>query len=176
MRRRALLTALAVGVSVAAGCLNRGSGTSDTSNRSQTNADSAADAPAFDVDDDAPGAFVLLRNQPQDPNGIVVGDEFDVGVVLGNAGGEPVTGDVRVRLVAPTGEGDGNGDEDENVQTATIAVDGDDELPAGAARFFTTGPFDATVAGDWKLTAESGIKRVHRAYDPIIEVEERPDD
>lgn len=54
-------------------------------------------------------------------------------------GGEPGTGAVDVELVPPT--------EAAAVQTAPIVVDGDDEIPPGAARFFTAGSFEAMVAG-----------------------------
>ncbi|MFC4438843.1 MULTISPECIES: hypothetical protein [Natrialbaceae] len=164
MRRRALLTSLPVGVPIIAGCL---SGTS-ADDESTTETDTGSDAPNFKVDEDAPGEFILLRNQPQEPSGVTVGDTFEIGVVLGNAGGESITGEVSVELVPPN--------EGEDVQTAAIVVEGDDEIPSGAARFFTTGSFEATVAGDWELVAGPGIGQVHRAYDPIVIVEERPHD
>jgi hypothetical protein len=157
MRRRALLTSLPVGVSVLAGCLG-----------STTESNTASDAPEFGTDEDAPGEFILLRNQPQQPDGVTVGDEFEIAVVLGNAGGESITGEVSVELVPPN--------KDEDTQTATVIVEADDEIPSGAARFFTTGLFEATVAGDWELNAGSEIGQVHQSYDPIITVQERPSD
>lgn len=167
MRRRALLTSLPVGISVIAGC-SSGFSTDGSDDGTATGTDTGSDAPEFEVDEDGPGEFVLLRNQPQEPNGVIVGDEFEIGVVLGNAGGEPVAGDVGVELVPPN--------EDETVQTATVAVEGDDEIPSAAARFFIAGPFDATVAGDWELDPGPGIGRVHQTYDPRVVVEERPED
>ena len=164
MRRRTLLTSVPVGLSIIAGCLDIGDDTDGSDDG--VNEDVAADAPAFAVDEDAPGAFTLLRIQPQEPGGVTDGDEFDIGVVLGNAGGEPVTGEADVELVPPT--------DDEAVQPATVVID--DELPSGAARFFTTGPFEATVPGDWELTAGSGIDRVHPEYDGTVAVGERPED
>jgi len=157
MRRRAFLTSLPVGVSVLAGCLG-----------STTESNTASDAPEFEADEDAPGEFILLRNQPQEPDGISVGDEFEIAVVLGNTGGESITGEVSIELVPPN--------KDEDVQTATVVVEGDDEIPSGASRFFTTGLFESTVAGDWKLNAGSEIGQVHQSYDPIITIQERPDD
>lgn len=166
MRRRALLTGFTIGLATIAGCLNRGTSTGDTDNGTDTETDAASDSPEFEVDEDAPGEFVLLRNQPQEPGDIIVGDEFEIGVVLGNAGGEPITGEVSVELVPPN--------EDEDAQTATVVVEGDDEIPSGAARFFTTDSFEATVAGDWELIAGSEIAQVNQTYDPIVTVEERP--
>jgi len=157
MRRRALLTSLPVGVSVLAGCLG-----------STTESNTASDSPVFEADEGAPGEFILLRNQPQQPDGVTVGDEFEIAVVLGNAGGESITGEVSVELVPPN--------KDEDVQTATVVVEGNDEIPSGAARFFTTGLFEATVAGEWELNAGSEIGLVHQSYDPIIAVQERPND
>lgn len=157
MHRRALLTSLPVGVSVLGGCLG-----------STTESNTASDAPEFEVDEDAPGEFILLRNQPQQPDSVTVGDEFEIAVVLGNAGGESITGEVSVELVPPN--------EDEDVQTATVVVGADDEIASGAARFFTTGSFEATVAGDWELNAGSEIGQVHQSYDPRITVQERPND
>ena len=142
MRRRALLAGLPVSISLVSGCL---SGEIDD-DESATETDTASDAPEFEVDADAPGEFILLRNQPQKPEGITVGDEFEIGVVLGNAGGESITGEATVELRPPNG--------DEDVQTATIVVEEDDGLPSGAARFFTTGLFEATVAVDILHTTE----------------------
>ncbi|WP_306056572.1 hypothetical protein [Natronococcus wangiae] len=167
MRRRALLTGLPVGVLIIAGCLSD-STTDDTDDNASNEADTDSDAPEFEVDEDAPGEFILLRNQPQEPNGVTVGDEFETGVVLGNAGGESIAGEVGIELVPPN--------EDEDVQTASIVVQGDDEIPSGAARFFTAGLFEATVAGDWELIAGSEIEHVHRTYDPIVTVEAHPAD
>ncbi|WP_228434546.1 hypothetical protein [Natrarchaeobaculum aegyptiacum] len=167
MRRRALLTTLPVSASIIAGCLNS-SNTDNTGDEDTAETDTTSDAPQFEVDEDAPGEFILLRNQPQEPGGVTVGDEFEIAVVLGNAGGESITGEVDVELVPPN--------EDSGVQTATIVVDDDDEIPSGAARFFTTGLFEATVAGDWELIAGTGIGQVYQTYDPIVTVEERPDD
>jgi hypothetical protein len=135
---------------------------------STTESNTASDAPEFGTDEDAPGEFILLRNQPQQPDGVTVGDEFEIAVVLGNAGGESITGEVSVELVPPN--------KDEDTQTATVIVEADDEIPSGAARFFTTGLFEATVAGDWELNAGSEIGQVHQSYDPIITVQERPSD
>ncbi|ELZ01787.1 hypothetical protein [Natrialba asiatica] len=135
---------------------------------SNTGADSSNTEPEFEVNEAEPGAFILLRNQPQDPNGITVGDEFEIGVHLGNPGGEPATGDVSVELAPPN--------EEASVQTASTSVAGEEEIPPGEARFFTLGQFDATVAGDWKLTAASGIEQVSDGYDETIEVKERSGD
>lgn len=153
MRRRALLTSLPVGVSVLAGCLG-----------SVSESNNAADAPAFEANKDAPGEFILLRNQPQQE--VTVGDEFEVAVVLGNAGGESITGEVSVELVPPSN--------DEDVQTATVVVEDGDALASGAARFFIAGLFEATVVGDWELNAGAGIEQVHESYDPTITVREQP--
>jgi len=167
MRRRALLSTLPVSVPIIAGCLSSSSA-DNTGDEATNETDTASDAPGFAVDEDAPGEFILLRNQPQEPNGVTVGDEFEIAVVLGNAGGESITGEVSVELVPPN--------EDEDDQTAPIVVEGAEEIPSGAARFFTTGLFEATVTGDWELIADSGIGQVHQTYDPTVTVEERPDD
>ncbi len=173
MRRRALLTGLTVGSAAIAGWMTRGASSITDSVGSMdvgasTGADSSNTEPKFEVNDADPGAFILLRNQPQDPNGITVGDEFEIGIHLGNPGGEPATGEVSVELTPPN--------EDESVQTASTNIDGDAEIPPGEARFFTLGRFDATVAGDWELTAASGIEQVSDSYDKTIEVKERSDD
>lgn len=160
MRRRTLLAAVAIGLPALSGCFDSNTETTDES--------AGADAPEFDVTADAPGTVILLRQQSQAPNGIRVTDDFEIAVALGNAGGEPVGDDVSVDLLPPT--------DDESVQSATIVVDGDDELPSGAARFFTVGPFEATVAGDWELTGGPEIERVHPEYDGTVTVDEQPSD
>lgn len=164
MRRRTLLTGLPVGGSLLAGCLNG----SNSNTGTEASTDTASDAPDFEIDDDVPGAFILLRNQPQEPNGVTAGDEFEIGVVLGNAGGEPLSGELSVELIPP------NEETDADAQTATIVVEDDNAIPSGAAKFFTTGLFEATVAGDWELVAGPEIEQVHPTYDPIITVEELP--
>ncbi|WP_254769400.1 hypothetical protein [Salinilacihabitans rarus] len=164
MDRRGYLTGVTIGIVGIAGCSDSlGNANSDTRNAGTEN--TGADTPEFEVDDDAPGTVILLRQQPQNPNGVVVGDEFEIAIVLGNAGGEPVSTDVSVELGPPT--------DDEPAQMATVAVD---ELPAGAARFFTAGPFAATVAGDWELTAGPEIDRVYPEYDGIVTVEDQADE
>ena len=156
MRRRSLLASIPVGLSTTAGCLSRGASSGADNNNE----------PEFEVDEGASSAFILLRNQPQDSNGIVMGDEFEIGIHLGNAGGESATGEVSVKLTPPNENG--------TVQTATFVVDGDDAIPSGEARFFTFGWFEATVAGDWELTAASGIEQIHQSYNKTIKVGERP--
>lgn len=164
MYRRVFIAGSTVGLATVSGCLNPLTRTDNTAtDDTDTN---FADAPEFSADEDTPGRFVLLRNQPQDPNGVFVGDRFEIAIVLGNGGGEPVSGEVDVELRPPN--------DAEAVQTATGVVD--DELPPGAATFVDTGVFEATAAGDWELAAGSGIEQVHRAYDPTVTVEERPDD
>jgi hypothetical protein len=152
MKRRQFVSALAVGVlPVASGCSSR-SIVADAST-----ADTVSDAPTFEADPTAPPAFVLLVNQPQAPNGLVVGDTFDTSVALGNIGGEPLAGEAEVELHSPA---DGS-----PRQSATITVAPGEPLPAGAARFFRVGPFDADVAGTWELVAGTGIDRTHPEYD-----------
>lgn len=159
MRRRPLLTGITTGFAILAGCMNR---------ETSTGANSSNNEPTFEVNEDTPSSFILLRNQPQNPNGILVGDEFEIGIHLGNAGGETASGEISIKLTPP--------DEDGPIQTATFRVDGDDAIPSGEARFFTFGRFEATVTGDWELTAASGIDQTHHEYDEIIEVRERSDD
>ena len=166
MHRRALLASVPVGLLTVSGCLGRESETGTTGETDGENVDSGSDAPAFEVDEDAPGTVMLLRHQPQEPGGVVVGTEFDSAVALGNAGGDPITGEITVELVPPV--------DDEATQPATVVVD--DALPSGGARFFTAGPFTATVTGDWELEPESGVDRIHPAYDGTVVVEDRPDD
>lgn len=166
MRRRTLLTGLTVSASLLAGCLN--SSSSNTDAEASTEMDTASDAPDFESDDGVPGEYILLRKQLQQPNGVTVGDEFEIGVALGNAGGESLSGEVSVELIPPTEETDAD------PQTATIVVEDDNTIPSGAAKFFTTGLFEATVAGDWELVAGPEIELVHQTYDPIITVEELP--
>jgi hypothetical protein len=136
--------------------------TENEDNEATAKTDTAFDAPDFEVDKDTPGEFILLRNQPQVPNGVAVDDEFEIAVVLGNVGGTPIVGEASIKLIPPN--------EDEDVQTTTIVIEENDEIPSGAARFFVTGLFEATVASDWELIANSGIEQFHQTYDPVVPV------
>lgn len=66
---------------IIAGCLSDYR-TDNTAEEATTETNTASDAPEFEVDDDGPGEFILLRNQPQEPNGATVCDEFEIAVVL----------------------------------------------------------------------------------------------
>lgn len=164
MYRRTYLVGSTIGLTSIAGCLNF---TATSNNGGPSGSDTGADAPQFRADEDAPGTFILLRQQPQNPNGIVVGDEFETAIVLGNAGGEPVSGEVSVELIPPN--------DNEAIQTATVIIDVANELPSGAAGFFTIGLFEATVAGDWELTAGPEIEQIHPEYIGTIKVKDQSD-
>lgn len=152
MHRRSLLIGTTVSFATISGC--------QSDFRENTNK-----KPEFGINEDAPGTFILLRNQPQNPNGIVVGDEFKIGLHLGNAGGAPASGEISVKFSPPNEEVDD--------QTANFVVEDDNAIPSGEARFFTFGSFEATVAGDWELTAASGIEQIHQSYDNTIKVKEQ---
>lgn len=94
----------------------------------------------------------MVRSPPESAT-VVIGDEFDSPVVLGNAGGAAISGVVSVELVAPTAG--------EAVHTATIVVRADDDSPSGAAMVVTVGSVDSTVAGEWHLSPGSEIDCVH---------------
>ena len=161
MNRRALLAYLgAASTTALAGCLNF------TGSAQTPQEDTSADAPSFNVRNDGSGGFILLRIQPQTPNGLFRGDEFKMGVVLGNTTNEPLTGEVSVELVLKAG--------DEPLQAASITLTADDSLPSGAARFFRAGPFLATVVGEWELVAGTNIAQVHSSYDGTVTVQPQP--
>ena len=161
MKRRTLLISLGVGITTAVtGCLNF-TGSSQTQQE-----DTAEDAPSFTTREDGSGGFILLRIQPQTPNGPFRGDEFEIGVVLGNTTSKSLTGEVTVKFV-PSSE---NG----STQTASISVVGKDSIPSGAARFFRAGPFQAATVGDWELIAGTNIAQVHPSYDGTVTVQPLP--
>ena len=163
MDRRDYLAGVTIGMAGIAGCLDITGIFPNSQNVSGE--DTGRNSPVFEANEDDPGMFILLRQQPQDPNGIVVGDSFEIGLVLGNAGGEPVTGDVSVELNPPN--------DDEATQTATVVVD--DKIPSGTANMFIAGPFDATIAGDWALIAGPEIERVSPEYDEKVSIENHSD-
>ena len=161
MDRRALLGSLGIGLTTTlAGCASKAIGDATSA------LDEARDAPTFNADEDGPGKFILLTAQPQIPNGIFLHDEFDITIVLGNAGGEPLTGEVVVELVSSA--------EDVSSQTASVTIGEDEAIPSGAARFLRTGPYQAIAVGNWELTAGTEITQVHPEYDGTFEVKERP--
>ena len=163
MNRRTFLVGLGAASTMAlAGCLNF-TGSARTSEE-----DASADAPSFPVRDDGSGGFVLLRIQPQTPNGLFRGDEYEIGVVVGNTASEPLTGEITVELVPRAGDG--------LPQPASITVTADNPLLSGAARFFRAGPFRATVVGEWELVAETNIAHVHSSYDGTVTVQPQPSD
>lgn len=162
MNRRALLSSLGIGATtVLAGCLNF-----TASAQPQQQADSAVDAPTFTPRNDGTGGFILLRTQPQAPNGVFRGEEFEMGVVLGNTATETLSGEVTVELVPSM--------EDEVTQTARITVTDEDAIPAGAARFFRVGSFRATAVGEWELVAGNNIAEVHPSYDGAVTIRPHP--
>jgi hypothetical protein len=157
LNRRTFGKILAIGLATAlSGCLS-------TSTSSEV-----ADAPTFNVDENAPSESILLAAQPQAPNGIVLYDEFEIAIALGNTGGEPLTGDFGVELVPSA--------DDASSQPGSVTIDENEALPSGAARFFRVGPFKASSVGGWELTAGPGIVQVHPEYDGRLTVEQRPDD
>jgi len=161
MKRRTHLISLGVGITTAVtGCLNF-TGSSQTQQE-----DTAEDAPSFTTREDGSGGFILLRIQPQTPNGPFRGDEFEIGVVLGNTTSKSLTGEVTVKFV-PSSE---NG----STQTASISVVGEDSIPSGAARFFRAGPFQAVTVGDWELVAGTNISQVHPSYNGTVTVQPQP--
>jgi len=161
MKRRTLLVSLGVGTTTAVtGCLNF-TGSSQTPQE-----DTAEDAPSFTTREDGSGGFILLRIQPQTPNGPFRGDEFDIGVVLGNTTNKPLTGEVTVEFVPSA--------EDGSTQTASVSVIGEDSIPSGAARYFRAGPFQATTVGDWELVAGANIAQVHPSYNGTVTVQPQP--
>lgn len=162
MNRRILLGNLGFGLTITlAGCVSEAVGDNTTAS------DEARDAPAFNVDEDGPGEFILLTAQPQAPNGIFLHDDFEIAIALGNAGGEPLSGEVVVELISAA--------EDVSSQTASVTIGEEESIPSGAARFFRSGPYEATTVGNWELTAGSGIAQVHPEYNATFEVKERPE-
>ena len=162
MERRALLGSLGFALTTTlAGCVSTAFGANTSAS------DETRDAPTFNADGDGPGEFILLTAQPQAPNGIFLHDEFEIGIALGNAGGEPLSGEVVVELIPAA--------EDISSQTASVTIGEDEAIPSEAARFFRTGPYQATGVGNWELTAGPEIAQVHPEYDGTFEVKERPD-
>jgi hypothetical protein len=162
MNRRALLGSLGFGLTTTlAGCVAGAFGDSTSAS------DEARDAPTFNADEDGPGEYILLTAQPQAPNGIVLHDEFEIAIALGNTGGEPLSGEVTVEIIPST--------DDVASQTASVTIGKDEKIPSGAARFFRTGPYKATSVGNWELTAGPEIAQVHPEYDGTFEVKERSD-
>lgn len=160
MERRIFLSGVTSCVVITAGCADSDDSGGESDNGE--NIESSADAPSFEVDDESAGTFILLRNQPQESDDIIEGDEVEISVYLGNTGGEPVTGEVVVELVPPTESG--------GSQTDTILIEEDEGLPSGAARSFIVGPFTMTTSGNWVLIASSGVEETHQQYDPEISV------
>lgn len=161
MNRRTFLVSLgAASTTTLTGCLDF------TASRQTQQEDTSADVPSFTVRDDGSGGFILLRIQPQTPNGLFRGDEFDIGVILGNSSNEPLTGEATVEFVPDAGDG--------SPQAASITVPADDSLPSGAARFFRMGPFLATMVGEWELIAGTNIAHVHSSYDGAVTVQPQP--
>lgn len=160
MKRRGCLAGLAIGVGTLSGCTSI---FPSTESRTSGEDESAGDGPQFSVDETAAGAFKLLRKQVQTPSGVSVGDSFEIGIVLGNAGGDPIAGEVTLELIPPN--------DDQDVQTDTLEVESADEIPSGAAKFYVIGAFQATVAGTWELIAGPDIEQVHSQYDGRIVIE-----
>jgi hypothetical protein len=162
MKRRALLGSLGLGLATTlTGCLG------DTIGDSTGSSNESSDAPRFEVDENSPGEFILLAAQPQAPNGIYLHDEFEIGIVLGNIGGEPLSGEVVVELVPSVA--------DVPSQTASVTISADETLPSGASRFYRTGPYQATAVDSWELVARSGITRVDPQYEGKIKINDRSD-
>lgn len=160
MNRRTLLGSLGIGLTTTlAGCA------SETFRDSTS--DEARDAPTFDADEEIPGEYILLTAQPQSPNGIFLHDEFEIAIALGNAGGDPLTGEVVVELLPSA--------DDVSSQIASVSIGETEKIPFGAARFFRTGPYQATAVETWELTAGPEIAQIHPEYDGTIEVKELPD-
>lgn len=129
--------------------------------RTGVSGENLSDAPRFEVDEAAPGKFILLRHQPQTPSTIRVGEEYEIAAVLGNAGGEEVHGEVEFTLESPAGD----------ATTETLTVPATEALPPDGARFYIVGPFSFDTDGEWSFTASSGVARVHSEYDETISVE-----
>ena len=98
---------------------------------------------------------------------IVLHDEFEIAIALGNAGGEPLSGKFSLELLPET--------DDVSSQIASVTIDEDENIPSGAARFFRTGPFQATAVGKWELAAGPEIAQVHPEYDGTLVVKELSD-
>lgn len=122
--------------------------------------DEDSDIPSFEVDETAPGEFVLLRHHLQSSEE-QADDEGEIIVVLGNAGGDDVDGEMTFALESP----------DSEVTTETLTVPTSEPLPSGAAQAYTVGSFTFKTAGEWSFTATDGIADVHSAYDETITIE-----
>lgn len=165
MNRRALLATVAGGTTATIlGIAVRNPFALDLDPVIQTEAENESrSAPRFEVDESAAGRYILLRMQPQDPvphSGATVGEPFEIGIVVGNAGGEPATGSVTVEFVPPN--------DDESAETVTLKPE---ETPSGATRFLITEPFEPTVEGEWRVVAGDGFADVHPQYDGTITVD-----
>lgn len=166
MKRRTLIGSLPAGfIAIVSGCLSGRNGTIGGSNSSS---DNAIDAPRFEANQNIPAKPILLTAQEQAPNGLVIGDEFDIAIAIGNAGGSTLSGEYTLRLLPPT--------DSEPSQSDTLTISGENTISSGAARFFRIGPFNATATGIWELVAGPEIERVHSEYDGTFTVNERSDD
>lgn len=167
MSRRQLIVSGSTGVGVLlAGCLStedspQTAGPSGPT-RTKESENDTGDAPSFEVDETAPGEFVLLRHQPQTFSTIRVGEEYEIAAYLGNSGGEKAHDKVEFTLESPAGE----------VTTEALTVPSAEALPSGGAGSYMLGPFTFDIDGEWSFTASSGVARVHSEYDETIAVEE----
>ncbi|TMT80224.1 hypothetical protein E2L06_18355 [Haloterrigena sp. H1] len=171
MKRRALLGGFSAGfTTLVSGCLSGRNGVigGGTSGGSNSSSDNAVDAPRFEANQNTPAEPILLTAQEQAPNGVVLGDEFDIAIAIGNAGGGTLSGEYTLRLLPPT--------DDEPSQSDTLTIGGENTIPSGAARFFRIGPFVATATGTWELVAGPKIERVHSEYNGTFTVSEGSDD
>lgn len=160
MKRRFILSGSAAASLLLAGCVQNINVPPDASNPDE-NGDTGRDVPVFEVDESAPGEFILLRHQPQTSTTIRAGDECEIAVVLGNAGGENVHGEVALTLESPTGR----------KTRKTIIVSSTESLPSGTAQCYDMGPITFDTDGEWSLTATTGVAHVHPEYDETIFVE-----
>lgn len=163
MNRRQLIVTGSAGVGfLLTGCTENPPEGAGLSGPDQTGGEEQndSDAPDFEVDETAPGKFMLLRQQPQTSSTIRVGEECEIAAVLGNTGGEKVHGEVEFTLESPTGE----------TTTETLTVSSAEALQSGAPGFYVIGPFTFDTDGEWSFTATSGVACVHSEYDETIEV------
>lgn len=167
MNRRQLIMSGSIGVGVLlTGCIGDTENSPETAgpsgpDRRGVSEENLSDAPSFEVDEAAPGKFMLLRHQPQTSSTIRIGEEYEIAAVLGNAGGEEVHGEVEFTLESPAGE----------ATTETLTVPATEALPPGGARYYLVGPFSFDTDGEWSFTATAGVARVHSEYDETISVE-----
>ena len=103
------------------------------------------ETPDIEVDPDAPAQLVLLEFDV--PETVVYGDEFEVEVVIGNTGGEPIESDAVVDVAR-------FGADFEDGQTVEVNAS---ELGSGETRSQTVGPLTATAAGEFRVAAGNGF-------------------